>query len=101
MVVATWQGARMPGYGGYVAAPTKDELLEAIRRLPLDERLQLIRQREADEETSKPAPAGASPESSGLGRRLTVDELLAARLTPPPGVGPVSLGDIERAIKPG
>ena len=24
-------------------------------------------------------------------RRLTVDELLAARLTPPPGVGPISL----------
>jgi hypothetical protein len=34
-------------------------------------------------------------------RRLTVDELLAARLTPPPGVGAVSLDDIERAIAAG
>jgi len=30
--------------------------------------------------------------------RLTVDEFLAARLSPPPGVGPVTLDDIERAI---
>jgi hypothetical protein len=28
--------------------------------------------------------------------RLTVDELLAARLTPPPGVGPISLEDMGR-----
>jgi hypothetical protein len=34
-------------------------------------------------------------------RRLTVDQLLAARLTPPPGAGPVSLADIERAIVDG
>jgi hypothetical protein len=33
--------------------------------------------------------------------RLTVDELLAARLTPLPGVGPVSLEDMEEAIKKG
>jgi hypothetical protein len=32
-------------------------------------------------------------------RRLTVDELLASRLAPPPGVGPVTLGDMERAIE--
>ena len=82
-----------------MAAPTKDDLLEAIRRLPLDERLRLIQQaaREADEDTPKPAPV----EPSALGRKLTVDELLDARLTPPPGVGPVSLGDIERAIAEG
>lgn len=34
-------------------------------------------------------------------RRLTVDELLASRLAPPPGVGPVTLGDMERAIAEG
>jgi hypothetical protein len=34
-------------------------------------------------------------------RKLTVDELLAARLTPPPGVGPVSLEDMDRAITEG
>jgi hypothetical protein len=33
--------------------------------------------------------------------KLTVDELLAARLTPPPGVGPISLEDMEQAIKRG
>jgi hypothetical protein len=83
-----------------VAAPTKDDLLEAIRRLPLDERLRLIQQaaREADEDTPKPAPIGASPERSALGRKLTVDELLAAGLIPPAGVGPVTLGDMENAI---
>lgn len=86
-----------------MAPPTKDDLLEAIRRLPLDERLRLIQQaaREADEDRPKPAHVGASPELSSLGRKLTVDQLLAARLTPPPGVGPMSLGDIERAIAEG
>ncbi len=34
-------------------------------------------------------------------RKLTVDELLAARLTPPPGVGSVSVADMERAIAEG
>jgi len=34
-------------------------------------------------------------------RRLTVDELLALRLDPPPGVAPVSLEDMERAIAAG
>jgi hypothetical protein len=34
-------------------------------------------------------------------RRLTVDELLASRLSPPAGAGPVSLTDIERAIVEG
>ena len=93
----------MPGYSRNVAAPTKDDLLEAIRRLPLDERLRLIRQaaHEADEDTPKPARVGTSPNPSTLGRKLTVDELLAAGLTPPPGVGPVSPGDIERAIAEG
>ena len=34
-------------------------------------------------------------------RKLTVDEFLAARLIPPPGVGPVSLQDMDRAIAEG
>lgn len=34
-------------------------------------------------------------------RKLTLDELLAARLTPPPGVGPISLEDMEKAIEKG
>lgn len=34
-------------------------------------------------------------------RQLTVDELLASRLTPPPGVGPISLADMETAIAEG
>jgi hypothetical protein len=34
-------------------------------------------------------------------RKLTLDDLLAARLTPRPGVGPVSLEDIEKAIEKG
>ena len=33
--------------------------------------------------------------------KVTVDELLAARLTPPPGVGPVSVADIEKSIVEG
>lgn len=41
------------------------------------------------------APASA-PE-----RRLTVDELLASRIKLPPGVGPLSLEDMERAITEG
>ena len=43
-----------------------------------------------------PREVGARP-----GRRLTVDELLELRLTPPPGVGPVTLADMERAIGKG
>lgn len=34
-------------------------------------------------------------------KRLTLDELLAARLTPPPGVGPVNLEAMEKAIEKG
>lgn len=34
-------------------------------------------------------------------RRLTVEEFLAARLTPSPGIGPISLEAIERAIEEG
>lgn len=35
------------------------------------------------------------------GAKLTVDELIASRLSPPPGVGPVTLADMERAIAAG
>jgi len=74
-----------------------DEILATIRRLPLPERLRLIERAklEADEDTPKPA-AVAQRE-----RKLTVDEFLATRLTPPPGVGYVSLEDMERAIAEG
>ena len=34
-------------------------------------------------------------------RRLTVDELIAARLQPPPGIRPVTTHDIELAIAAG
>ena len=74
-----------------------DEILATIRRLPLQERLRLIEQaaNEAAEATPKPAAV------AGPARTLGVDELLAARLTPPPGVGPVSLEDMDRAIAEG
>ena len=72
-----------------------DEILATIRRLPLQERLRLIERaaNEAAEDTPKPA-AVAEP-------KLSVDEVLAARLTPPPGVGPVTLQDMDRAIAEG
>ena len=74
-----------------------DEILAIIRRLPLSERLRLIERAtlEVREDTPKPA-AVAAP-----GGTLSVDEFLAARLTPPPGVGPVSLEDMDRAIAEG
>jgi len=74
-----------------------DEILATIRRLPLQERLRLIEQaaNEAAEDTPKPAVVAERA------RTLSVDELLAARLTPPPGVGPVSLQDMDRAIAEG
>jgi hypothetical protein len=74
-----------------------DEILATIRRLPLPERLRLIERAklEVDEDTPKPA---AVAERAG---RLSVDEFLAARLTPPPGVGRVSLEDMDHAIAQG
>jgi hypothetical protein len=74
-----------------------DEILATIRRLPLPERLRLIERAtlEVAEDTPKPA-AVAEP-----GRRLSVDEFRAARLTPPVCVGPVSLQDMDRAIAEG
>jgi hypothetical protein len=71
-----------------------DEILATIRRLPLRERLRLIERAslEAAEDTPKPAVVAKREHT------LSVDELLAARLTPPPGVGPVSVQDMDRAI---
>lgn len=74
-----------------------DEILETIRRLPLPERLRLIERATAEVAEDTPKPAGVAER----GRTLSVDEFLAARLTPPPGVGPVSLQDMERAIAEG
>ena len=34
-------------------------------------------------------------------RKLTMDELLSTKLVPPPGVGPVTLADMEKAIADG
>jgi hypothetical protein len=45
--------------------------------------------------------AGEASRSVVSQRRLTVDELMAARLQRPPGVAPVSLEDIEQAIVEG
>jgi hypothetical protein len=57
-----------------MAAPTLDELLAAIRRLPLDERLRLIERaaHEAAEDTPRPPPTGDSRAASLLG--LMADE---------------------------
>jgi len=74
-----------------------DELLATIRRLPLPERLRLIEQATLEAAEDTPKPAGIAER----GRTLSVDEFLAARLTPPPGVGPVSLQDMDRAIAEG
>src|SRR3954471_15593178 len=74
-----------------------DEILATIRRLLLHDRLRLIEQAtfEVSEDIAKP---GAVSERT---HARTVDEFLAARLTPPPGFGPVSLQDMDRAIAEG
>lgn len=57
-----------------MAAPTIDDLLATIRRLPLDERRRLIERasREADQDTPKPPATGPSAAPSLLG--LMADE---------------------------
>ena len=74
-----------------------DELLATIQRLPRQECLQLIEQAANEAAEGTPMPTAVAE----LPRTLSVDELLAARLTPPPGVGPVSLQDMDRAIAEG
>ena len=68
-----------------------DSAASPAKRLRLIERAA----NEAAEDTPKPA-AVAAPEP-----KLSVDDALAARLTPPPGVGPVTLQDMDRAIAEG
>jgi len=74
-----------------------EEILATIRRLPLPERLRLIEQAAAEAAEDTPTPTAVAERSRGL----SLDEFLAARLTPPAGVGPVSLQDMERAIAEG
>ena len=74
-----------------------DEVLAIIRQLPLPERLQLIERAKHEVDEDTPEPAAVAERT----RRLSVDEFLAARLTPPPGVGPVSVQDMDRAIAEG
>ena len=74
-----------------------DEILATIRRLALQERRRLVEQAANEAAEDTPKPAGVAERA----RTLSVDELLAARLTPPPGVGPVSLEDMDRAIAEG
>ena len=74
-----------------------DEILATIRCLPLRERLQLIERAKLEAAEDTPKPAAVSERR----RTLSVDEFLAARLTPPPGVGPVSPQDMDRAIAEG
>ena len=74
-----------------------DELLATIRRLPLPDRLRVIEQATLEAAEDTPKPAAVSEPT----RTLSVDEFLAARLTPPPGVRPVSLQDMDRTIAEG
>jgi hypothetical protein len=62
----TGENARYPVH---MAAPTTDDLLAAIRRLSLEERLRLIDQAAhgAAEDTPKPAAVSTSPAPSLLG----------------------------------
>lgn len=43
----------------------------------------------------------SEPGERSPGRKLTVDEFLARKRVPPPGVGTVTLADMERAIADG
>ena len=55
-----------------MADSTTDDLLAAIRRLPLDERLRLVDQaaREIGEDTPKPGPVSAAPSLPGLSSHM-------------------------------
>lgn len=61
-----------------MASPSTDELLAAIRRLPLDERRRLIvrAMHDADEDTPKPPSVGASSAPSLLGLMADDPELV-------------------------
>jgi len=72
-----------------------DEILATIRRLPLQDRLRLIERAANEAAEDTPRPAGVAPS------KLSVDDLLAARLTPAAGVGPVSVESMDHAIAKG
>jgi len=72
-----------------------DEILATIRRLPLQDRLRLIERAANEAAEDTPRPAGVAPS------KLSVDDLIAARLTPAAGVGPVSVENIDHAIAKG
>lgn len=73
------------------------EILATIRRLPLPERLLLIERASNEAAEDSPTPLAVVDRK----RRISLDEFLATRLTPPSGVGPVSLEDMDRAIAEG
>jgi hypothetical protein len=79
---------------------TADEILASIRRLPLPERLRLIRLAAQEAAYETPLPPAVA-ESAGRTSLLSVDDLLAARHSLPPGAESVSLADMERAIAEG
>ena len=72
-----------------------DEILATIRRLPLQDRLRLIERAANEAAEDTPRPAGVAPS------KLSVDDLLAARLTPAAGVGPVNVENMDHAIATG
>ena len=73
-----------------------DEILATIRRLPLQDRLHLLERAANEVAEDTPRPASVAPSS-----KPTVDDLLAARLTPAAGIGPVSVEDMDQAIAKG
>lgn len=79
---------------------TAEDILASLRRLPLPERLLLIglAAQEAAAETPKPP---AVVRGAGHTSVLSVDDLVAARLSLLPDADSVSLADMERAIAEG
>ena len=73
-----------------------DEILATIRRLSLQDRLRLIERAANEAAEDTPRPAAVAPPS-----KPSVDDRLAARLTPAAGVGPVSVGNMGHAITTG
>jgi hypothetical protein len=61
-----------------------DEILATIRHLPLPERMRLIERATLELADDAPRPAAVAERE----RALSVDEFLAARLTPPPAWPP-------------
>lgn len=72
---------RPPGYTPIMATPSVDELLAAIRQLPLDERRTLIERARRDADNDTPKPPGATEPGSLIGLMSdepeVVDEMCA------------------------